>query len=99
MKYLEKESDFQELIKEKLVLVDFFAEWCGPCHMLSPVLEELEKENKELKVVKVDVDKFYDLAKTHGVMSIPMLEIYKSGELVNKTLGYQEKEDLEDLIK
>lgn len=99
MKHIEKDEELTELIKEDLVLVDFYATWCGPCQMLSPLLEEIEKENKELTIVKVDVDKNESLARKHGVMSIPMLEIYKKGQLVNKVVGYLSKEELEDLLK
>lgn len=99
MKYIEKIEDFEELIKNDLVLVDFYATWCGPCQMLSPILEELEKENKNLTIVKIDVDKFESLARSHGVMSIPTIEIYKKSEFINKQIGYLSKEELQDLIK
>lgn len=99
MKYLEKEQDFQELLNNELVLVDFYATWCGPCQMLSPLLEELSKENKKLTIIKVDVEKFPNLAKKHGVLSIPAIEIYKKSKLTNKAIGYLSKEELEDLFK
>lgn len=99
MKYIEKEEEFEELTKNKLVLVDFYANWCGPCQMLSPILEELEKENKELTIVKIDVDKNESLARKHGVMSIPSLEIYKEGNLISKHVGYLSKDELKDLLK
>ncbi len=99
MKYLEKEQDFQELLNNELVLVDFYATWCGPCQMLSPLLEELSKENQKLIIIKVDVEKFPNLAKEHGVLSIPTIEIYKKSKLTNKAIGYLSKEELEDLLK
>ena len=99
MKYIEKEEEFNELINNDLVLVDFYANWCGPCQMLSPVLEELEKESKDLTIVKIDVDKNESLARKHGVMSIPTIEIYNKGNLVNKQVGLLSKEELEDLLK
>lgn len=99
MKYIEKESEFEELINNELVLVDFYATWCGPCQMLSPILEELEKENKDLTIIKVDVDKNEPLARKHGVMSIPTLEVYKKSKLVDKAIGYLSKDELEDLLK
>lgn len=99
MKYIEKEEEFEQVIKNELVLVDFFANWCGPCQMLSPVLEELEKENKELTIVKIDVDKNESLARKHGIMSIPALEVYKEGNLISKQVGYLSKEELKDLLK
>ena len=99
MKHIEKEEEFEELIKQNLVLVDFYANWCGPCQMLTPILEELEKENKEITIVKVDVDQNETLARKHGVMSIPYLEVYKSGNLVSKQVGYLSKEELKDLLQ
>lgn len=99
MKYIEKIEEFDEIIKNDLVLVDFYATWCGPCQMLSPILEELEKENKNLTIVKIDVDKNETLARSHGVMSIPTIEIYKEGTLTNKQIGYLSKEELQDLLK
>lgn len=99
MIYLKEEKEFTELTKEGLVLVDFYADWCGPCQMLTPVLEELAKKNKELKIVKINVDEFQQLAIQNKVLSIPAIKIYKDGKLVNQTVGYQELEDLETLIK
>ena len=99
MIYLKEEKEFEELTKEGLVLVDFYADWCGPCQMLSPILEELAKKNKDLKIVKINVDDHQQLAIQNKVLSIPSIKIYKDGKLVNQTVGYQELEDLEALIK
>ena len=62
MIYLKQEKEFDKLTKEGLVLVDFYADWCGPCQMLSPILEELSKKNENLKIVKINVDEFQQLA-------------------------------------
>ena len=99
MIYLKEEKEFEELTKEGLVLVDFYADWCGPCQMLSPILEELSKKNKDLKIVKINVDDHQQLAIQNKVLSIPSIKIYKDGKLVNQAVGYQELEDLEALIK
>lgn len=99
MKYIENENEFEELIKKGKVLVDFYATWCGPCQLLSPILEEIEKENKEVTIVKVDVDKNESLARKHGIMSIPTIEIYDKGNLVDKQVGLLSKEEIEDLLK
>lgn len=99
MIYLKEEKEFDELTKEGLVLVDFYADWCGPCQMLTPVLEELSKKNENLKIVKINVDEFQQLAVQNKVLSIPAIKIYKDGKLVNQAVGYQELEDLEALIK
>lgn len=99
MKYIENENEFEELIKKGKVLVDFYATWCGPCQLLSPILEEIEKENKEVIIVKIDVDKNEPLARKHGIMSIPTIEIYDKGNLVDKQVGLLSKEEIEDLLK
>ena len=99
MIYLKEEKELDELTKEGLVLVDYYADWCGPCQMLTPVLEELSKKNETLKIVKINVDEFQQLAVQNKVLSIPAIKIYKDGKLVNQTVGYQELEDLEALLK
>lgn len=99
MKYIENENEFEELIKKGKVLVDFYATWCGPCQLLSPILEEIEKENKEVTIVKIDVDKNESLTRKHGIMSIPTIEIYDKGNLVDKQVGLLSKEEIEDLLK
>lgn len=99
MIYLKEEKEFDKLTKEGLVLVDFYADWCGPCQMLSPILEELSKKNKNLKIVKINVDEHQQLAVQNKVLSIPAIKIYKDGKLVNQAVGYQELEDLEALLK
>lgn len=99
MVYLKEEKEFDELTKEGLVLVDFYADWCGPCQMLSPILEELSKKNENLKIVKINVDEHQQLAVQNKVLSIPAIKIYKDGKLVNQAVGYQELEDLEALLK
>ena len=99
MKYIETKKEFTEEIKKELVIVDFYATWCGPCQMLSPILEELEKEVKNLSIVKVDVDKCPELSKEHGVISIPTLEFYKNSKLFDKAIGYLSKEELIEILK
>lgn len=81
------------------VLVDFFATWCGPCKMLAPHLDELSARNPEVKIVKIDVDEETPLAIKYGVASIPTLILFKDGEKVNQTLGYQTLDQLENFIK
>ena len=91
--HLEKEN-FKELIKEK-VLVDFYANWCGPCKMLSPILE---RTNSELKVIKVDVDSFEDLARKYGVMRIPTLILFENGKEIKRNIGFISEEQLEKFL-
>lgn len=93
VRYLENES-LDELVKDGIVLVDFYAEWCGPCKMLGPVLETLNEN-----VIKVDVDKHNELAIKNGVMSVPTVFIYKNGEAKAKFIGLRSKEEIEEILK
>ncbi len=99
MIHLEKEEDFNKYINEDKVLVDFYATWCGPCKLISPIIEEISKENKNLKVIKIDVDMFPELSRKYGIMSIPTLIVFSKGKEVKKHIGYLEKEEIEDLLK
>ena len=96
--HLEKE-DFNEVIKEGKILVDFYADWCGPCKMLAPIIEELTKENESIKFVKVNVDHHEDLAQQYGIMSIPTVILFENGEQVKKQIGFVPKEVLEEWMK
>lgn len=78
------------------ILVDFWASWCGPCRMLSPIVEELSKTHK---VGKVNVDEEMELAQRYGISSIPSLLVFKGGQLVNRSLGYQSLESLKALME
>lgn len=88
-----RETEFETMIKQNhVVLVDFFATWCGPCKMLSPVLEELATElSGKLEIVKVDVDQDGNLAMRFGVMSVPTMLIFKDGELAGTLQGFKPK--------
>ena len=83
-------AEFRETIKNGTTLVDFFAEWCGPCKMLGPVIEELDSEYPDLEFVKVNVDENMDLAGEYGIMSIPQVYIFKDGEVIGKMSGYRD---------
>lgn len=91
-------NEFNEQIKDGVVFVDFFANWCGPCKMLSPIVDEVSEELTDVKFLKVDVDNSGDIAQSLGIMSIPTLVIYKDGKLINKTMGLMSKSDLIDFI-
>lgn len=89
MKVIHKE-EFEQLTKQGLVLVDFFATWCGPCKMLGPVLEELApKYEGKITIVKVDVDQDQELAMKFGIMSVPTMVLFKDGETVKMVQGFQ----------
>jgi len=96
------DSDFQKevLNSSDVVLVDFFATWCGPCQALMPILEELSKELPAgSKVVKVDVDQAPETSAEYGVMSIPTLKVFKGGQIVAETTGLQSKDALLGMIE
>ncbi|MBR5478727.1 MAG: thioredoxin [Clostridia bacterium] len=87
------------LTSEKTVLVDFYADWCGPCRMVSPIVDQIAEENPQYLVVKVNVDDSPELAQEFGIMSIPMLLVMKGGEVVNQAVGAQPKAALLALLE
>lgn len=87
------------LESEKTVLVDFYADWCGPCKMLSPIVEEVAEEEENIKFVKLNIDNAEDIAIQYQVMSIPTLVVIKNGEEVNRSVGLIDKEKIKELIK
>ena len=98
MEYIVTKENFEELVlgSAEPILVDFWASWCGPCMMLSPIVEELSKTHK---VGKVNVDEEPELAKQFGIMSIPSLLVFKGGKLMKQSVGYQSLESLQKLME
>lgn len=94
IKHLEKDSEFDELIKDR-ILVDFYADWCGPCQRLVPLLEEI----KGIDILKVNVDEHPDIAKNYGIMSIPTLLLFKEGKEVRKEIGFKTVDEITEMIK
>ena len=81
------------------VLIDFWANWCGPCRMLSPIVDQVAEQHSEVKVGKIDIDAQPELANQFGVMSIPTLIVFRNGQKVNESVGLIPKENIEALLK
>ncbi len=102
MKVLEVMSNqFEEEIlkSDKTVLVDFYADWCGPCKMLSPIIDEIANENNDIKVCRINIDANQDLAIQYQVMSIPTLVVIKNGTEINRAVGVLPKNDILEMLK
>ena len=94
-----KENFDQEVLMAKEpVLVDFWAAWCMPCKMLSPIVDQVASERSDVKVCKINIDDEGELAIRYGVMSIPTLIVFKNGEITNKSIGLISKEDIHALL-
>ncbi len=94
IKYL-KEEKFEDLVKDGLHLVDFYADWCGPCKMLGSVLEKMD----DVDIIKINVDEHPELATKFGVMSIPTMIVFKNGVEVKKQIGFLEEEEIRKLFQ
>ena len=95
-----KEQEFEnEVLKEKgIVLVDFFATWCGPCRMLSPILEEVQEEMKDLKIVKIDIDENEKITEEFMVKTVPTVKIFKDGIELESKFGYFSKAQILEML-
>lgn len=96
-----EENFEQEVLKaDKPVLVDFFATWCGPCKMFSPVMDELAEElGDSVKVCKIDIDESMDIASRYKIMSVPTLIAFKDGEIINKAMGVQSPDVIKKMVQ
>ena len=99
LKFNDENFESEVLKSDKPVLVDFYAEWCGPCKALAPIIEEIANEKTDIKVGKLNVDESPETAKKYKVMSIPFVAYFKNGEIVNKLIGAQDKDTLLEMIK
>ena len=91
---------FEELISsDKITIVDFWASWCGPCRTQLPILEEFAKNNKDVQIVKINVDQNAELASEYGVKSIPTIIYFKNGVIEHKTVGIQQEKQIEETKK
>lgn len=99
MEKINKEK-FDELLKgDKPVVCDFFATWCGPCKMLAPVMEKCSEKYADRAVfVKVDVDESFELAARYGIMSIPVVGVFKGGEMADKSVGFTSQSETEEFL-
>lgn len=96
---INKENFKNEVLNsDKPVLLDFYADWCGPCRMVGPVVSEIADERNDIKVGKINVDEQSELAAQFGVMSIPTLVVIKDGKIVNKAVGARPKDDILDML-
>lgn len=94
IKYLQEEDSFEEEIKLGRVLVDFYADWCGPCKMMGNVLESIDAN-----ILKVNVDMHPQIAKKFGVMSIPTIILFEDGKELRRNIGFMPREELEEFLK
>lgn len=93
------EKEFDDVIKKPAAIIDFWAEWCAPCRMLAPILEELKKKFKNMTFAKVDIDKNKGLALRFSVEIVPTLLIFRKGRLINRIIGAMSLEELEKKLK
>ena len=97
--HVTKESFEKLKASQEPVLIDFYADWCGPCKMIAPILEEIAKEMPEQIIAKINVDELTEIAISYGIQSIPTLLVMQNGEIINKAVGFRTKEQILDLIK
>ena len=92
-------NEFNNTVESGVVVVDFFATWCGPCKMLSPVIDELSGELENVNFVKVDIDQSMDLAQKFRIVSVPTMKIFKNGEEVDTLMGFMPKDVLKSKVE
>ena len=99
IKDVNQESFSEEVLKnKKRVLVDFYADWCGPCKMIKPIIEEVVENNNDIKIVSVNIENEEELAEKYNVLSIPCLVVFENGEEIKRNAGLLSKNDIEKMI-
>ncbi len=93
-KILNSENFKNEVLDKSIALVDFYADWCGPCKMVAPIIEEIANERSDISVGKINVDESVGIAMEYNVVSIPTMIIFKDGKEVSRLVGYRPKEDI-----
>lgn len=96
---LNNKNDFDDLIKGENVLVDFYAEWCGPCKAIAPIIDNLETEVEGIQVVKVDTDRFMSLTREYHITTVPNLKIFRNGKIVKEKTGIMTKDEILEFVK
>lgn len=96
-----KENEFEDIVlkSDGKVLVDFYANWCGPCKMLRPILDSIASERSDSKIVSINVDEASDLSNKYGIISIPCLILFQNGKEINRSVGLKSKSDIESMIE
>lgn len=87
-------ENFRKTIENGISLVDFYADWCGPCKMIAPIVDEISNERDDITVGKINVDESLEIASEYGVMSIPTLIVFKNGKEANRIIGYRSKDEI-----
>ena len=99
LKFTDNNFEEEVLKSDKTVLIDFYADWCGPCKMMSPIIDEIAEENSEVKVGKVNVDDNMEVAEKYQIMSIPTILVVKNGNVTKQFVGVTSKSEIEEAIK
>lgn len=92
-------EDFEQEIKDGIVIVDFYAVWCGPCKMMHPIMEQLKDLYDDIKIIKVNVDNHEELSRKYGIMSIPTIILFKNGTIAEKNVGFLPLENIKTWIE
>jgi thioredoxin 1 len=99
LKILDNNSNFEEILSNnKIVIVDFFADWCGPCQMFSKILEDFAKENQDIFCIKINVDNFSNISQKYNIRSLPTILVFKNKDLISSNVGLIPKGMLLDLV-